>query len=50
MTGHGIFAEQMRTMFDISTRRAGLNQAEVSLSTEHFRKPGEQLEMKLGGL
>jgi DNA repair photolyase len=43
MTGEGIFAEQLSTMFDVSTRRAGLNTDSFSLSTEHFRKPGEQL-------
>ena len=49
MTGQGIFAEHMRTMFDVSARRAGLNQNEVALSTDHFRKPGEQLVMNWGG-
>ena len=43
MTGEGIFAEQLSTMFDVSTRRAGLNTDSFSLATEHFRKPGEQL-------
>src|SRR5215207_6905773 len=45
MTGQGIFAEQMRTMFEISARRAGMNQEQFSLSTEHFRPPGEQLKL-----
>jgi DNA repair photolyase len=45
MTGHGIFAEQMSTMFDVAARRAGLNQEPLTLSTEHFRKPGEQLNL-----
>jgi DNA repair photolyase len=45
MTGRGIFAEQLRTMFDVSARRAGLNQQSFSLSTEHFRRPGEQLSL-----
>lgn len=45
MTGDGIFAEQLRAMFDVSARRAGLNQQPLSLSTEHFRRPGEQLTL-----
>src|SRR3954470_9906266 len=45
MTGEGIFAEQMRSMFDVTARRAGLNQEHFALSTEHFRKPGEQLTL-----
>lgn len=45
MSGQGIFAEQMSAMFDVATRRAGLNQAHFELSTAHFRKPGEQLTL-----
>jgi len=45
MKGEGIFAEQLRAMFEVATRRAGLNQAELTLATEHFRKPGEQLSL-----
>ena len=45
MTGQGIFAEQMRAMFDVNARRAGLNVAQFTLSTDHFRRPGEQLEL-----
>lgn len=45
MSGEGIFAEQMRTMFDVAARRAGLNQEHFTLATEHFRKPGEQLSL-----
>jgi DNA repair photolyase len=45
MTGDGIFAEQMSAMFDVAARRAGLNQEHFALSTEHFRKPGEQLTL-----
>jgi DNA repair photolyase len=45
MTGEGIFAAQLRTMFDISARRAGLGTEPFHLSTEHFRKPGEQLAL-----
>jgi DNA repair photolyase len=45
MTGEGIFAEQLSTMFEVSARRAGLNTDQVTLSTEHFRRPGEQLSL-----
>lgn len=45
MKGEGIFAEQLRAMFEVATRRAGLNQEELKLATEHFRKPGEQLSL-----
>lgn len=47
MTGDGIFAEQLRAMFEVTTRRLGLNQEHFALSTEHFRKPGEQLGLGL---
>jgi DNA repair photolyase len=45
MRGQGIFAEQMKTMFEVNARRAGLNAEEFSLATEHFRRPGEQLAL-----
>ena len=47
MTGDGIFAEQLRTVFDVTTRRFGLNQEPFALSTDHFRRPGEQLNLGL---
>ncbi len=47
MTGEGIFAEQLRALFDVTTRRLGLNREEFALSTAHFRKPGEQLGLGL---
>jgi len=46
LTGEGIFAQQISQMFDIATRRAGLNREETPLSTANFRRPGGvQLEM-----
>ena len=45
MQGEGIFAQQMHDLFEVASRRAGLNQDEVQLSTEHFRRPGEQLTL-----
>ena len=40
LRGQGIFAEQIRQMFDVATRRFGLNREESALSTAHFRRPG----------
>ncbi|MDI1320917.1 MAG: PA0069 family radical SAM protein [bacterium] len=46
LRGEGIFAEQIRQMFEVVTRRIGLNREESRLSTAHFRRPGGvQLEM-----
>lgn len=45
MTGQGIFAEQLRTLFEVAARRAGLNREPFALTTGHFRKPGEQLSL-----
>lgn len=46
MSGEGIFAEQLAELFKVTARRAGLNQQEFELSTEHFRRPGgSQLEL-----
>jgi DNA repair photolyase len=46
MSGEGIFAEQLTELFKVTARRAGLNQQEFELSTEHFRRPGgSQLEL-----
>ncbi len=40
LRGEGVFAEQLRRLFDITTRRAGLNQERFALSTTAFRRPG----------
>ncbi|HEX2860514.1 MAG TPA: PA0069 family radical SAM protein, partial [Lacunisphaera sp.] len=46
MRGEGIFAEQMKRLFEVSARRTGLNRAGFELSTGHFRRPGGvQLEL-----
>lgn len=45
MKGQGIFAEQLARLFEVSARRAGLNQAPFTLTTAHFRRPGEQLSL-----
>lgn len=44
MRGEGIFADQIRDLFQVAARRAGLDRARLELSTDHFRRPGgEQL-------
>jgi DNA repair photolyase len=40
MRGEGIFAEQIKQLFEVSARRAGLNRDDFQLSTAHFRRPG----------
>ena len=40
MTGEGIFAEQIRRMFDVARRKAGLTNDQPPLSTAAFRRPG----------
>ena len=40
--GTGIFAEQIETLFDVSCRRARLNETEIELSTAAFRRPTAQ--------
>ena len=42
MKGEGIFADQIRDLFAVAARRAGLNQERTSLSTAAFRRPGEE--------
>ena len=46
MRGDGIFADQIEALFDASCRKYGLNEdRRKRLSTEHFRRPGEQLTL-----
>jgi DNA repair photolyase len=47
MRGEGVFAQQIRDLFTIAARRAGLNRPGPVLSVEHFRRsPGLQLEFR----
>jgi len=41
MRGGGLYAEQIRDLFEIHRRRTGLAPAPHSLSTQHFRRPGD---------
>src|SRR5438552_16403070 len=42
--GEGIFADQIRSMFEVACRRAGMN-GRPGLSTASFRRPREQLDL-----
>lgn len=41
----GVFADQIRALFDTARRRHGLDRRSHDLSTAHFRRPGEQLAL-----
>jgi DNA repair photolyase len=43
--GTGIFAEQIRALFEVSCRRVGLNTEHYELSTAAFRKPTVQASL-----
>ena len=46
MTGEGVFADQIKTMFEVARRKAGLNDHGPQLSTSAFRRPpGPQLSL-----
>jgi DNA repair photolyase len=43
--GTGIFAEQIRVLFDVSCRKVGLNEEHHELSTAAFRRPTAQASL-----
>jgi hypothetical protein len=46
MVGHGIFAEQIAHLFEVSCRKAGFPPDFPDLSTAAFRRPaGQQLDL-----
>lgn len=46
MRGEGHFAEQIRDLFKVQTKRLGLNNDHIKLTTEHFiRSSGKQLQL-----
>ncbi|HLS27351.1 MAG TPA: PA0069 family radical SAM protein [Opitutales bacterium] len=47
MRGKGIFAEQIRQLFHVSIRRAGLDQPRPQLRTDLFRIPGRPKQLDL---
>jgi hypothetical protein len=44
MTGEGVFAEQIASLFEVSCRRAGIG-SRPKLSTAAFRRTREQLTL-----
>ena len=42
MRGEGIFADEIRRLFEISIRKAGMNKRSTTLSTTAFRNAGDQ--------
>ncbi|WP_119066043.1 PA0069 family radical SAM protein [Rubrobacter indicoceani] len=42
MRGEGVYAEHMRSLFDLSCRRAGISRGRMKLSTGSFRVPTDQ--------
>jgi DNA repair photolyase len=42
MSGEGVFADQMRSLFQAAARKAGLEDGLPALSTEHFRRPHDR--------
>ena len=44
MRGEGIFADQIEAIFDASCRKFGLTDRRRPMSSEHFRRPGSQLD------
>jgi DNA repair photolyase len=46
MSGEGIFAEQMDTLFEVACRKHGIGNNHANLSTAAFRRPtGNQLQL-----
>lgn len=47
MKGDGIFAEQIRKIFELACRKAGIEGNKFELSKENFRLPGASEQLKL---
>lgn len=45
MRGEGIWADQLKTMYQLAKRKAGLTTPFPGLSTDQFRRPGEQMKL-----
>ena len=45
MRGEGVFADQIRSLFELARRRAGLAHRGPKLSAAAFRRPGEQITL-----
>jgi DNA repair photolyase len=44
MRGEGVYAEQLRSMFHLYTKKEGLNLTRLNLSVAHFRRPTAQMD------
>src|SRR5690606_4199092 len=47
LEGEGVFADQLRDLFRVTARRAGLNLQRFELSTAHFRRPDTSGQLSL---
>ncbi len=45
MKGEGIFAEQIRNLFQLAAKKAGFSREKLSLSTDSFKKKETQLQL-----
>ena len=45
MRGQGIWAEQMKSMFVLAKRQAGITGSFPELSIDHFKRPGTQMDL-----
>jgi len=45
MKGKGLYADQVKDLYEIHCRRVGLNQDSPAMSTTHFRRPNQQLKL-----
>jgi DNA repair photolyase len=47
MRGQGAVADNLRQLFQLHVRKLGMNQDNFRLSSEHFRRPGDQMSFSL---
>jgi DNA repair photolyase len=47
MSGEGIFAEQIKKLYQTARKKAGFEKSSFKLSTEHFRVPGRSVQGSL---
>jgi DNA repair photolyase len=47
MRGEGIFAEQIRSLYEVSRKKAGFSGVRTPLSTASFRVPSDQMMLDL---
>jgi DNA repair photolyase len=49
MRGEGVFAEEMQKLFQLATRKAGINRRWPEFSTAHFHRPSTSSQLGLFG-